>query len=58
MDLLIKERHFSYSELLDMEMETFNNFVKQLMEDLKTRQEVIKDIQKNNPSYFMYTLNI
>ncbi len=56
--ILMKELNFSYTELLDMDMDTFNGFKKRFKDDRERRTETIKEVQKNNPSHFMFTLDL
>lgn len=54
----MKEKGFSYTELMDMDLMTFQDFLKLLQEENKDRIELIKNVQKANPQNFVFNLEI
>ncbi len=54
--ILIKELNFNYTEILNMDIETFTAISKSYQENEKNRIETIKKIQKNNPQSFIFNL--
>ncbi len=56
--VLMKELKFSYEELINMDLMTFKKFRDKFKSNNTSRIDTIKDIQKNNPSHFMFTLEL
>lgn len=56
--LLMKQMGFSYTELLDMDVKLFNNFVKNVKKQLTEHNDRVKKVFKSNGSLIRYTIDI
>ncbi len=52
----MQQYHFSYTEILDMDISSFMEFQKDYEKYQKNRLEVIESVQKNNPQSFIFNL--